>query len=72
VENLEKSGNSKAVRETEISVMTKGDHETLSGDSVMQDFHLLVARVLPWTTLGELTVLPRIPQLVGRGLVAPF
>ena len=50
----EKSG------ETEISVMTKDDHETLFGHSRMQE-NLLAAGVLPRTLLGELTALPQIP-----------
>ena len=64
LENLEKSRNSRVVREksgeTEISVMTKGDQKTLSGDSRMQE-NLLAAEALPWTSLWELTALPRLP-----------
>ena len=56
LENLEKSGNSKVVREksgeTEINVMTKGDQETLSGDSRMQE-NLLVAGALPGPRWGS-------------------
>ena len=46
----------KKVRETEVSVMTKGDQELLSGDSRMQE-NLLAAEVPPWTPLRELTVI---------------
>ena len=64
LENLEKSGNSKVVREksgeTEIIGMTKGDQEMLSGNSGMQE-NLLAAGALPRTPLGELSVLPRMP-----------
>ena len=64
LENLEKLGNFKVVREksgkTEISVMTKGDREMLSGDSRMQE-NLLVAGATLRTLLGELTTLPWIP-----------
>jgi len=67
--NLEKSGNSKVVREksrkTEISVMTKYDLETLSVDSVMQE-NLLAAGAPPRTLPGELTVLPY-PLAGGTG-----
>ena len=31
----------------------------------------ILAGVLPQTPLGELTALPQIPELVGRGLAAP-
>ena len=61
LENLQKSGNSKVVREksgeTEISVVTKGDQEMLSGDSRMQE-NLSAAKALTRTPLGELTALP--------------
>ena len=49
----EKSG------EPEISVMTKGVQEMLSGDSRMQE-NLLAAESPARTPLGELTMLPRI------------
>ena len=46
--------------------MTKGDQETLSGDSIMHE-NLMAARTPTQTPLGELTALPQIPWLVRTG-----